>query len=120
MLRLLEAAEFVVTSDLTLVECHRAFERARSLDQISEDVFEGLRGLLDEVAASWIPLRLSDGILERARGSFPEEPLRALDALHLATALHVAELFPEIRLLTLDDRVRRSAQALELQILPPS
>ncbi len=33
--RTLEAAEFVVASDLTLVECDRAFHRARSLGELA-------------------------------------------------------------------------------------
>ena len=115
---ILEAADFVVTSDLTLVECHRAFQRGRSLEQLSTDAFMDVRIELDRVTASWIPLRLSDEILHRAKEPFPEEPIRALDALHLATALHTVALFPETVLLTLDERVRRCALALGIRVLP--
>ncbi len=117
--RTLEAAEFVVTSDLTLVECDRAFHRARSLGELSTAKFAELRSELGRLAAGWILLRLSDEIVERARDAFPEEPIRSLDALHLASALNTAALIPETALLTHDQRVRRGALALGLRLLPP-
>lgn len=114
----LEAAEFVVTSDLTLVECDRAFHRARSLGELSPERFAELRGELRRVAAGWVLLRLSDEIVERARDAFPEEPVRSLDALHLASALATVALIPEIELLSHDERVRRCGRALGLRLLP--
>ncbi len=117
--RALEAAEFVVTSDLTLIECDRAFHRARSLGELSEERFAALRTELSRLAEGWVLLRLSDEITQRARGSFPEEPIRSLDALHLASILNTASLIPETALLAHDKRVRRCARALELRLLPP-
>lgn len=117
--RILEAADFVVASDLTLVECDRAFHRARSLGKLSAEKFAELRSELARVASSWILLRLSDEIVARARDTFPEEPIRSLDALHLASALNTAALIPETSILTHDERVRRCALALGLHLLPP-
>ncbi len=117
--RALEGAEFVVTSDLTLVECDRVFHRARSLDEISVDRFGELRGELRRVAAGWVLLRLGDEIVARARDSFPQEPIRSLDALHLASALDTLALVPETALVTLDRRVRRCGRALGFHVLPP-
>ncbi len=116
--RALEDTDFVVTSDLTLIECDRAFHRARSLGELSADMLAEMRGELRRTAAGWTLLRLSDEIVERARGPFPEEPIRSLDAIHLASALAVAGLSPETAILTLDERVRRCAQALGLRLLP--
>jgi predicted nucleic acid-binding protein len=118
ILPILKGADFVVTSDLTLVECERAFHRGRSLEQLSEEVFSELQDALDQAAAGWILLRLSDEILDRARSPFPQEPIRTLDALHLATVVYTAALFPDTALLTLDDRMRRCALALGLAVLP--
>jgi predicted nucleic acid-binding protein len=115
--RTLEAAEFVVTSDLTLIECDRALHRARSLGQLSAEGFLELANELRRVAAGWILLRLSDEIVDRARGSFPEEPIRSLDALHLASALTAAALLPETAILTLDERVRRCGRGLGMTLL---
>ncbi len=114
----LEQAEFVVTSDLTLVECDRAFHRAHTLGELSTANFVELREELCRLALGWIVLRLSDSIIERARDSFPEEPIRSLDALHLASALHIRGSNPEIALLTYDGRVRRCANTLGMRVLP--
>jgi predicted nucleic acid-binding protein len=118
--RALEEAEFVVTSDLTLVECDRALHRARSLGQLSPKQFDELSGELRRIAAGWILLRLSDEIVERARGRFPEEPIRTLDALHLSSALTLLELIPETAILTFDDRVRRCGDRLGFTVLSPA
>ena len=117
--RTLEAAEFVVTSDLTLVECDRAFHRARGLGELSAERLAELSSELRRLAAGWVLLRLNDEIVERARDTFPEEPIRSLDALHLASVLNTATLIPETAILTHDERVRRCALALGLPLLPP-
>jgi predicted nucleic acid-binding protein len=52
------------------------------------------------------------------RRPFPEEPIRTLDAIHLATALLAKSLVPDLALLSLDERVRRSATQLGLTVLP--
>jgi hypothetical protein len=59
-------------------------------------------------------------VVERAGLPFPEEPLRALDAIHLASALLARGAQPGLQLLSLDDRVRRSAEASGFQVLPTS
>jgi hypothetical protein len=48
---------------------------------------------------------MEGGILERARRRFPQEPLRALDSIHLATALAARAALSDLALLSLDQRV---------------
>lgn len=43
-------------------------------------------GLLDVAARNWDVHELTERVLARARLPFPVEPIRTLDALHLATA----------------------------------
>ncbi len=114
----LAAADVVVASDLTLIECERALLRAattglttevRALEQVA-----ALRG----AAERWDRLRLDDEVFERARRPFPLEPVRTLDALHLACALAVRPLLPDLAVLALTDRVRRNARALGLAVRP--
>ncbi len=57
-------------------------------------------------------------ISDRARTPFPEEPVRTLDAIHLATAVVSRKLVPEIRLLSLDERIRSCGRALGFEVLP--
>ena len=68
--------------------------------------------------ASWATLEMSGRILRRAAARFPVEPVRTLDALHLATALSFREAYPDFVLVTLDDRLRANAQPLGLQLSP--
>ena len=56
--------------------------------------------------------------MERARRRFPREPVRALDALHLATAVRTAEFRPGLRVLSFDNRIRANAVALGFDVLP--
>ncbi len=57
-------------------------------------------------------------ILSRARQPFPEEPIRALDALHVASALTVRTAVPDLAILSFDDRIRRVGASLGFQLLP--
>lgn len=116
--RVLAAAERVVSSTLTQVECARALARGVGSGRIGRgDELAALR-LMDEAAAAWTTLEMSGGILARARSPFPVEPVRTLDALHLATALAFRDAFPDLVALSLDDRVRANAQALGIPVAP--
>lgn len=57
-------------------------------------------------------------VVDRARQGFPAEPLRTLDAIHLATALVVRAAVPGMSLLGLDEQIRRAARQLRLSVLP--
>ena len=59
-------------------------------------------------------MSLTTGVLARAGGAFPVEPVRTLDAIHLATALAFSEAFPDLAILALDRRVLANAIALGL------
>ena len=55
---------------------------------------------------------VTDAVLARARRPFPVEPIRTLDALHLATAELLGEPPPLMTLVTRDSRIRENAEAL--------
>ena len=61
---------------------------------------------------------LDPEVLDRVRRPFPAEPIRTLDAIHLSTALSARSLVSDLAMLSLDDRVRRSAAQLGLTVLP--
>src|SRR5215510_11628055 len=83
----LSRAELVLASDLTLLECDRVLVRAVALREIDEAAAADRRANLNEAATHWHVMRLTADIIDRARLPFPLEPLRTLDALHLASAL---------------------------------
>ena len=114
----LTAAETIVGSDLTLVECERVLIRASIAGDLSEVVKTDLQLRLAAAAAAWNLLRLAPEIVERARRPFPEEPIRILDALHIASALYGRSVIPDLEILSLDDRVRRVGHALGFAVQP--
>ncbi len=107
-----------MTSDLTLVECRRALIRARLGAGLAEREADRRRDALTAAAAQWTLLRLAPAILDRACQPFPGEPIRTLDALHLASAVAASATLDGLTLLTLDRRLRASAQALGLSVAP--
>jgi predicted nucleic acid-binding protein len=113
-----DRAEGVVASDLTLVECDRALIRAYALGVLTEMESVRRRALLEAVAVNWIVLKLDREVLERARRRFPAEPLRTLDALHIASALVARSAISDLALLSLDGWVRENGAALGFAVLP--
>jgi len=57
-------------------------------------------------------MEVSEQVRELAGRPFPVEPLRTLDALHLASALLFMQVYPELQILTYDRRIAENAQAL--------
>jgi len=114
----LRRAELVTASDLTLVECDRVLIRAVTLGEIDEATAADRRAQLDAEAAHWHLWRVSSEILDRARRPFPVEPVRTLDAIHLASALAVRSVVPGVELLSLDDRMRRAGAQLGFRLQP--
>ena len=54
---------------------------------------------------------VTDAVLARVRRPFPVEPIRTLDAVHLATVELLGEPPPLIVVVTRDTRVRENAEA---------
>ena len=116
--RMLADAEIVVASDLTVIECDRVLLRGAALGELSEADAADRRSYLTTAASHWHVMRIGPEIVDRARQPFPGEPIRTLDAIHLASALFARTAVAKLGLLTLDDRIRRVARHLGLQVLP--
>ena len=114
----LQAAEDIVTSTLTHVETDRTLIRTVQLGELSESEVAAKRIQLNEASRRWLLLSVEDDVIERARDRFPLEPVRALDAVHLASALAARIVTPDLAVLSLDDVVRKNARALGLEVLP--
>lgn len=111
-------AELIVASDLTLIECDRVLIRAVVLDELDEADADDRQARLNAVSTRWTLLRLDDEIIDRARRPFPAEPIRTLDAIHLASALIGRKAIPELTMLSLDTRVRKAAKRLGFPLVP--
>jgi hypothetical protein len=111
-------ADRIVSSDLTCVECDRTLIHAEVMWEIPRSEVAHRRELFEATTARWTLLRISPGIVARARQPFPGDPVRSLDALHLASALVAKGLSEDFSVLSLDRRVRRTARALGLGVMP--
>jgi predicted nucleic acid-binding protein len=116
--QLLAAADAVVASDLTLIECDRVLQRAAVLGELTEAEAADRRAHLAMATAHWHVLRIGPEVVDRARRPFPGEPIRTLDAIHLASVLFARSALAGIELLSLDDRIRKAAGRLGLRVRP--
>ncbi|MGH2453017.1 MAG: type II toxin-antitoxin system VapC family toxin [bacterium] len=116
--RTLARAREVFTSVLTLVETDRVLIRAQVVEALPEEDVADRRRVLARVSRRWHLLHLHEEILDRARRPFPGEPIRTLDALHLASALAARVDIPDLAVLSLDDGIRRASRDLGLEVVP--
>lgn len=114
----LAGAQMVVTSALTSAEVGRTLRRLVATAVLEPGAGDRAWERYSAAAAHWHLYAVTDGVLARAAQPFPREPLRTLDAIHLATAaLFALEVIPPT-VLSVDQPVRDNAQALGLAILP--
>ncbi len=113
-----QRAEGVFTSDVTLVEADRTLHRLATTGELDPGDAAAVRARLENVAATWVVHRITPRVVDRSRGAFPREPIRSLDAIHLATALVIRDVRPDLQVLSLDGRLRENAAALGLEVVP--
>jgi predicted nucleic acid-binding protein len=114
----LAKADTVLASDLTLIECERVLHRAAALGELTEAEAADRRARLAAAAAHWHVLRIGPEVVERARQPFPGDPIRTLDAIHLASVIVARSAVAGLELLSLDDRIRGVGKRLGLTLLP--
>ena len=101
-----------VTSALTIAETARAILRARAAARLTADQERAAVRALRRFERRCFLVAVTDPILARVRRPFPVEPVRTLDAVHLATTEFLGEPPPLVTIVTRDARVRDNARAL--------
>ena len=105
----LQAGDRVVSSHLVEVEAFRAVDRERLLGNLGDPETALKRSELGALLAMLDLAPIDSRVLERAKGSFAVN-LRALDALHVATAEVLMEASGEpLEFWTHDDRQAMAA-----------
>ena len=101
----LAAGDRVVSSQLVEVEAFRAVDRERLLGNLDDSQTAVKRSELTALLAMLDLMAIDGRVIERAKGSFAVN-LRALDAIHVATAeiLIVEAVGEELEFWTHDDR----------------
>jgi len=114
VISLINGADAVTTSVLTILEIERALIRAGEQGVLAAADGQKIRGIFAKTLRSWVTMEVSEEVLRGAARMFPVEPVRTLDALHLSTALLFVQAFPDLQMLTLDRRVESNSRALGL------
>ena len=114
--RTLRTARKHVTSALTYLEADRAIRRALREGRIAS--ISGPLANLRAFERAADTLTISDEILQGARREFPKEPVRSLDAIHLASLVFWSNEVGPVELLSTDLRVRTNAEHLGFRVLP--
>jgi len=111
-LKSLRAKTRQITSALTIAEAARAIVQARVSERLTPDQERGaIRGLRRFERRCYV-VAITDDVLARVRRPFPVEPVRTLDAVHIATAESLGEAPQLVTIVTRDSRVRDNAKAL--------
>lgn len=110
--RELERAGRRVTSALTVAEARRAVLRARFARRIDEAQERLALASLGALEPHLDLIAVSDAVLARSGRPFPDEPVRTLDAIHIASLDMVGDAASRVTVLTRDARVARNARAL--------
>jgi predicted nucleic acid-binding protein len=111
-LKALHAEGRRVTSALTLAEAGRAIVRARTSNRLAPAQERAAVRGLRVFARRCFLIAITDTVLARVGRPFPVEPIRTLDAVHLATAELLGEPPQLVTIVTRDTRVRDNARAL--------
>ena len=110
----LNSSDKVVTSSLTFLEARRGILRAARQQRVTSAASASLEELLARTVTQWDMLEITPEIRIRAGEPFPIEPVRTLDAIHLATALRFAKAFPGLPVLSFDERILKNLEPLGL------
>ena len=113
------SASRVVTSTLTLVEADRGLRRAKATQRVDSRRFVRGENWLSRFARLCDAMPLTGEVLERAKRDCPVEPVRTLDALHLASIRLWDERLGSITVASTDRRVRVNALAWGFELIPP-
>lgn len=108
----IESHDVIVTSRLTLIESGRSLARDFALGRVTEFRNRRQCSELTSITASWKIFELTPSVCKRAGEKFPIEPVRSLDAIHLSSMLEAVELYPDLKILSFDDRILENLKML--------
>ncbi len=121
MRRLLEEDAGMVVWWATRVECVSAISRRAREGSLGPEGEASARGLLDDLSESWTEARPTVRLRALTEQALTAYPLRAADALQLASALIWCGSQPRGRpFVCLDERLRAAASRSGFALLPAS
>lgn len=115
-----DRATLVLSSTLTTIECTRGVRRAEAAGRVTAREADVLLTEFRSLAEGWDTMEIGERVVLAASAPFPVEPVRSLDAIHLASARAASDSLGDIAVLSFDERVRANAAVLGLGVLPAS
>jgi predicted nucleic acid-binding protein len=103
-----------------LIETRRVVRRAEREGRITAAQSADILAVFAQASSTWAIVEVTEEIARRAEEAFPSEPVRTLDALHLASALFLRQSFPDLEILSSDERVSANAALLGFTSRPSS
>jgi predicted nucleic acid-binding protein len=116
VINLINKSGIVVSSTLSIIETKRAVLRAENQQFITAAEASKLKGLFSNTILDWSFVEMTEEIRERALLLFPVEPVRSLDAIHLASMLELLIIYPDMTVLSFDQRIIENLEPLGLTI----
>jgi len=101
-----------VSSALTFAEARRVIVRARFAGRISSAAERSALRRISSFEDRVSIVAIDQSVLRRLGRPFPVEPVRSLDAIHLATVELLEESPQLITMATRDHRIRANARAM--------
>lgn len=105
-----------VMSALSAAEARRALHRAIHTERINRRQADEAFALIETLEAHCRILAVTDEVLTRVGRRFPVEPVRTLDAIHLASAELLDSPGAPVTVLSRDQRVLDNALAMGLRV----
>ncbi|MBI4316864.1 MAG: type II toxin-antitoxin system VapC family toxin [Chloroflexi bacterium] len=113
---LLASAARITTSAITSPEVGRTLRRLVATQALSPEARDRAWVRFKSAIAHWTVYAVTDEVLARVSEVFPGEPLRTVDAIHLATAAQYGAEIGVPLVVSTDDRVKRNALGLGLLV----
>ncbi|HET9784997.1 MAG TPA: type II toxin-antitoxin system VapC family toxin [Terriglobales bacterium] len=116
LVRKLLGGERPVTSAICPVEMESMLRRSHAEGRLTEEEQRGARAMFALDLDYWSLMDVDAAVLQQARLVAADFPIRALDAVHVASALRLRERFPDTAFLTADVRQGAVAAALGFRV----
>jgi predicted nucleic acid-binding protein len=115
---LLAKAEIVATSAITPAEVARTLRRLAEAGDLDRGAHDRAWLRFRSAASHWDIYAVTHSVLAQVEERFPAEPVRTLDAIHLATALEFSLTVSPLAVVSTDRRLRDNAAGLGLAVAP--
>ena len=107
-----------VTATITYAEMYSGFSRKKREGGLSSGQYHSVCGEFESYWPSCLHVELTKDILTRARDLMGRHPLRAFDAIHLASALSLKKDAGEsMTIIAADERLLQAAEAEDLDFM---